>query len=1694
MQSPIAIETIIAQDKKELSSFILNLCGFTLDQAGYNSKDYAFFLHVAFRHQAILQSEEWEKINAAILIQPLNWQSKNNKLLRRIEKFSQAIVTEIVEAGQDNITLKLLKTSYFSTLDKARKSSEEAIQKINVQDGQNYADLQVSTIFSQDHTIESFTQLLRANRSFLDSLLGLPFILEKLCVSIAKTEINCNYQPNKTAEMLAKTLDTISSALGNENPNFLINGLKLAIKITLPDIQLVDNQLIEMITKDLLPFVDNLIKAARDLEIKKAKVFPATLNDLDAQQNLARQKILATMDVNLYSIKDLLQETLLNPVQQFNQALGSAAGLSIATYNALLLDNNIDQALQIKETFEHFDKLAHLCSEVDQSLLPNWLSQANSYYQQLKNGVNAVGQLALNGLGAFYNCPGMFNQLALFIPQSIRYYLSHGDNLSKVFNLIDNNTQSIPSDRILAYFAFYELIAQAKISESELKSQFFAIYMAEVVKADPKLNLASFRFQDYLKLEKQLDTKFDFLSLSGRFEEYALRTKSDFSESFIGASEVLGISNPKILDALVLINQIQTLEGEFDSLNPHIIFTELGKTFNSLSQARLAENPEIQAISKFFLQPAMQRLLLQYQNESLVPLTEGLLEKTNGLSHRLALIYSKLKEEISLTPEDLDQIKEAYVKQIKGINNQQSGLKNNIFSAKNIAALISVNIKPSPKEWKTPNQILKEKAVQTLENIGPSLITMLKILRSNLDNQRTRLVPIAKIELARKKINYIDSLNNLINNLIDELKNPDIKKYSELQTYIISLLNGRELVLTQQELQDKTSLTALPGKLLDSAINELPMISPTSIPAKLLAFAWNALPVSPQNTIFYNVLEYALRDHNTLHELLTAESKYKLCLNSEPIPALINELSDPLSAVNLLPSQEKIMDAIVTNLVDAAKQKTYAWGVNYLKEFLVDISYEQFIRFLPYPFLAELAIKAIQSETVQKKVAPIFNSLVNEYGGMVAEEFKKVVKSGLYPVLGIEIKKTIESCAYAYAKNPDASSETDRDSFAMYYLQYQEIKQKVITFNNEDAIRYIFPHLLMDLNLDERKPIIDKIMAQFVQLDKLELFTAESNEGDKFDQQLQFLIENFDFNDTLHLKLIKLALINRLVMTTLETAEQLSDAEKIASLQIQAIHHLGKTLIKINDFSKQARNIDKQKFDDLDFGESFLLMPMVNEEVQMQDTIAAARKRALKQQLHRVKNSVADNQKLLKAEQNRLKEMKRISEDPLSGPFLGVSLLEWEYHQSSIERKIFIFIAKLAAIIGPISSWLGIIAAIVSSQGILQVLGLALGWTGIGFAISAGISLIINFIIKIVEHLPEIKGISLEKTSIWRRTWQIALVIMKSFGLALAKTLFINLIWDVLIPFFFADPLQEIRDSARYWPDVERVDSEIECLANLQTTLKSLDELISMQIQYLEKKIDPLTDNAYLDQSNKIGLLLGSTCNQLEDVKSLLTNVSSNDARFKVNAYQEVLNNLFGQFTKLTNEATQLHELQIAEVNFNNDRRTDAQVELKKHLAIVEAVPENSEPAIKLIPVSLKAYRAQLKKQPGYLSYFWNLFAAKPTAQDGSEKALEALENSLYFSNSNVFFQSQSQLPDHERVVEKGLTMSSFFMVESILEGISIATPENDNNGKEIEPPNPISYQTRFYSYWFKENKNSVSEIGNEAENENQINESIEPS
>lgn len=1589
------LQNLIAKDKKELSNFILNFSGFTLTQAGYDPQSFPFYLQVAFRHQAILQSEFWDGICQKIEGgTPLSWIPESDELTQ-IANFSQSIVTEVVEASQDDWSLKLLKTSYFSILDRARKSSEDASKRLYAQKGQKIADLCLSrlelisekTIYEE--TTQEFLNLLATERAYLDSLLALPFNLEKLCLRFAKNNVGANYQPKKTAEMLAKTLETINLVLKvkdgeSYSRDLLISGLQFALDMQMPDFSFMDDHLVKLISYELVPFINQLIQNYQTFERAKEKLLPTHFPSLAE----ARKKILASMDVHLYSLNELLHKTLIKPVEQCNSLVLGSEGITNAAYQMVKRKNGLDKVVEIGILFKNFDNIASACSELDDGLLPSWLTQAKGYYNQLKNGaslVNAATQFALNGLGAFYNSPGFYNHLVFYLPQSIRYYLAKLDNLSKICYQIDNNIYNC--DKAFPYFAFYELISQGKIFDPLLKENLFAIYMTEVAKVDPKLCWDEFKFEDYQELEEQLKQhKFNLkLELPKRIKLYTQACEEKPTKSASPTSKAKWITNPRILQLLVIINRLQTLESDFAISNSSLLFKEL-------SEAEIAakKNPltEIQAIYTEFLQPAMQRLNSKYYKGRLTPFFELRLESIDNHSHKLRVIYSQIKEDLNLAPNDLSFLQSYFIAIPKDFESGEYNIVEEILDYVDFAkSLPPSNKKLQNPNWKTAKEIRDEASAQTLENAKFLINPLFNKLQENLDEQNLKLKPIETIKLAKQKIAYIEALNGLINNLRKELNTPQ----SQLQKQIIKLLNREVIDLTKVQFVNPFSLKDLAGKLMN--------------------FAYAVLPLGPESDLFYNVLEYSLRDFKSLHQVIEAENNYRICLNKNPIPALMTQLNDPLAEVNLIPSQEKIMDTIVANLVESGKQQAFSWGLNYLKELINTISYQQLLRFVPYPFLADLALSAMSSQALQDHLAPVFNAMMNEYSEMVTGELKKLAKKRLYPILGIEIQKTIETCAYNYVLNSRKCRETDRDAFAMYYLQYYQIEKSSRSATPESTIRFLFPKLLESASTQEENQIISNIHKALSllnqKLDYDRLF-RKYDAIEESDQLLQFIIEKIDFEESANSTLIKLALVNRLLIMSLDSSEQLQDEEKISKLQIQAINRLSDAIKRLNDFARLTNGINNFALNET------ALLPV--EELSpdlMFSSISTAQKRLKKQQFKRLKSASEKTQDLVYNELIQLKAM-RDSEEPL----LGLSILERDYQKSSLGRKIVISLSKILAIVGPILTWLSIIGGL--TEGFLVALGIAVGLgasvTGIGLAIffaGALCCLAWNFSLSIYDELFNLILISEENASFWERAEKISLIVIKCLGKALLQTILIDYLLKILKNLFAAEPFAELIDAITFWPTEQRVHSEIGLLESLQGALATLESLIDEQINFVDLKINPDTQIPYLDQSRSISNTVAGLRVNLEAVEALIFKTNSYDARFKERNYQTILDDLNEQFGKLNTEINRLIDLENSESYLEIDSPEKRIVQIYE--VVDSSLPNQNKKEDLAILVNLENYKKSIQKQSNSrVSNFFSWFQPKPKEVQESPRS----------EKPNV------------------LTLSGETLVLSILDGIAASTAE----------------------------------------------------
>ncbi|PJE08794.1 hypothetical protein [Legionella sp.] len=1594
MQSKKEIKNLIASDKSSLSQFIFDLCGFTLDRAGYDPLVYRFYLHVAFRHQAIWREEEWDAICRDVELasefgNPLNWDEQNKVLHDRIVAFAQTIVTEVSEASQDNWAVRLIKTSYLNNLDRVYVSCERLITHIKDRTDQNSEEnsTSIGSMIADEEMAQQYLATLEAQAAYLDSLSALPFVLEKICLKLANNK-GINYQPRKAAEMLAASLDTINAALSINNKStardVLTEGLKLAVKITMPDVPM-DSDLIDAIQEEL-PRFNKIIENTNRLEEHKKVIFPKNHDGSDSEVAVARKQMLAALEVDFDSLTDILTKTILDPIRQCNEVVANGRNVAVAITNAAQDDNLFNRLGYISEAFKDFDKIASLCASLEEAdVIPAWLQQANGYYIGLKEGgskVQAVIEATKKGLGAF------FNYAISYIPESVSHYLSRTDALTKVLNEIAI-VHEFPIDKIIAYFQFYELTKHGKI-EGSLKAKFFQAYMQEVVKAaEGRLKLEAFNFEHYQRLEEKIDEqKFDvYQTLADRIEGYAAEGEDGFSDSFVLATKDAFNIQPQQLDILALINRLQTLERQLDVKEPKAVFLELTKAAKALA---VSPHSVHAVFRQEFFQPAMQRMFAQYQNDQLAPLLEQMLDsrdpRLNSKGFSLRKIYAKYKENLAISVSDLTIVEEAWIKYNNLEEETAHQFKEQMTSVKELTTILGNNKEQEPaKDHETPNVKGKEGARATIKNVEPTINAFLNKVQERLMKQEESCNELKKLaenekitELCNSKLRYIAALSGLIFSFQMDLKDSS----SELNNYLILLLNGKVTEIAQKSIESK-----------------LENLSISSVAKGLFNFVWNILPpdmADIDEKFLVKLISFYLSNAE-IEEVRSAEAVYSANLNQNPIPALMKELNDPLSIANILPSQEKMMDAIVDSFIEISGKTAFSWGTNFLKKIAAQMTREQLIRFLPYPFLVELALQAIQSDAVQAQMAPVMNYLVNQYGDSLSEkaqEFKELAKNRLYPILGIEIQKTIEANAFHYATNPAEANETERDSFAMYYLQYREIRKNRMEFDRDGVIQFLFPELLAKKEEDKRQIIIGTLAEAFSRVDDLfqdDFPTAEPLE--ETNQQLQFLIDHIELADPANDKLIKLALVNRLLIMTMDTSSQLGSAVQ-DQLQQQAISKVAKVLNKIELLNTAQEETQEER----DQATSDAMI----------SALKGANDRANKLQLRRVQAKLKQAEAAFATQKAHHEELLKSPE-----PRLGLSVLEWEYHKSFTSRKIVNLFFLLAELFSFVTTWVSIISPLMTGgflQGFLVAIGVGTSATGIGAAAVGAVALMrlaYKFGMEIYKHKDELRELN-KNPSLTQKMGKMSLLVLKCFGLALAKTIFTDFIVAKLSTFLAFSTFETIRNAFRFWPKRETVEQELTQLNKVNEHLTHLKELLNQQIKFIEKKADEKT---ITDQSKAIEQTVKQLQEEMIKVDAILK-IKFNDARETLDSYTSSLEGLISAFANLQQEVAALQNLQKAQMSF---LKLDAVEESPEPLVSAEAQLE-TEPTVKAVAIDLYAYKLQLgiaaqasletNAQPSLVSDFWHRlrpWAASPrvpTTMTESEAMLCSTDFELLMSST----------------------------------------------------------------------------------------------
>lgn len=1109
----------VIQNKKHLSQFILDLCGYSLDEANYHRDVYAFHLHIAFRRQAVLQMEKWNSLCQQIKDQGLNLESPSEKqeLYSDILAFAQTIVDEVQQAETDPVAVKLIKTGYLSKLDKARKNAEQAIRFLYPA-GELAADASIGSLPLEDE----YSQMLRAQITHLDTLLSLPFVLEKLCLRLASNQ-GVNYVPRKNAQVLAALLDTLHNYRDNQQTS-LYRTLKLILQISMPDLP-ADSPLLDTLLQDLLPFLNHCIETDRDLEQHKKALFPESAPHISQ----ARKELLATVGVHIESMQEIVQETLLEPVNQCVDAFGDLQGLSSATELAIQTQDPMERVLQIGTIFTHFDRLASLPAQAMPGVLPPWLEETSNYYQGFRQTAAAfqqiiidAGQTAYNGLGLFYS------RLLSFLPESITRYFSSHDDLQQLLQTIDPDT-TMDGRAILIALSFNDLLLHSGVEEA-LHERLYHAYCSEVCPDKGPLPFVEFEeLRLGIKSLNQSPTNKKKIELSG-----------------------LGSLDLRQLEILNRIKDLKNSENQFttDIKTPALLSSRLNEFINQLAGLKKSTDESLQVYKTRFLEPALARMLTLSLQELFLPQLELLIDNlkpetpasVRASIHLLPDIYTKIRSGSSLSEKDFDILQSC-------------------FSKENIpfGRLRTLNKKLPTKHFQpiklllTPHQIL----VEQIKTLFPPIYNIMREVLQSLDKQRSEcttlldLVPegSALYNLCRNKLDYIQGLQAIINELQRKIS-------TESQSTALAISS-----LIHEGSWDKIRTEASNTSLL-------------SMSKQLVRFAWAVIPADsakPDDQFLTNFMRYALKDSDIgrLHDNYLT---YSAGLNNSFIPEFMTLLGDPLTVGNILPGKEVMLDRLMQGLLDVGQNETaLSWAgrilANQTGHLISQIDSKTVIELFPYPFLGRIALEAIRSQRVQQGLVNLISTITTPIHGVLSEQASNLVdvtKNHLYSLLGVNIQKSIEESALHYARYPTQSSNDQRDVFAMYYLQYRAIKENSPDAKSKACVRLLFKELSREAEIE--------LVEAFSRLDQ----TLQYDQPDALQEtenQLQFLLLNLNMQDPDNNTLIRLALINRYLLMALEAAQGHINR---ANTEFEAIKTLAQVLEKLASVVEENSDLLQQ--------------------------------------------------------------------------------------------------------------------------------------------------------------------------------------------------------------------------------------------------------------------------------------------------------------------------------------------------------------------------------------------------------------------------------------------------------------------------------------------------------------------------------------
>ncbi len=1578
-----------------LIQFIYDLCAETLNKAGYKYEVYAFILHIAVRRQLILNNDDWlntcwyrkgegelsqcsEEKRLLAFLNTINDEKKE-----WIKNVAEAIVDEVQSSANDAWAVRLLKTGFLNCLEKTKTINSQAILVLA---SPQSADLSASCVLSddQDALTNTLIDLLQHHNKLIDALFSLPVVLEKLIKDYCKGA-GYNYEPHRNVEALLQVISTLerTSEKSSKLKEALTAVFNKIILYAAPNIP-VDRNTLNTFIDNLLPYINQLIAHHQSVERKK----PAFFTD-DTKKS--RTQLLALLGVEVPTLYELVQTGLYEPIEQSHAFFNKLSDVSVNAAYAFNIEcpalsaadsapqnnlqNPVDRSLFYIQTIQKLNDLPWDLRGLDCSQLPAWMTATINCYTALKEKadyveqtVSALTNTAYNGLGFFYNTA------VSFIPESLTEYFSSPSTIRSLVLTI-KNSKAQNAERALAHLAFRRVVESAGLPENT-ETKFYAAFMSDALAETPQ------DYQQYQADSKCLQPSQSLNSSIAELNSPHFKEKKPQQKKF---------------HVLHMIVRLQELEQTFqecmsaeDSIQTRAILSELDSSLTLLKKHETAETSKY--FKDHFFDHAARRILRIYGQQTFTPLLETLLDGDDYLIDRplVEKIYTKLRSDVDLSPENI------------------------VFLA----------AKPPEKTIFTEITDLTEHLSPPVQNHVTSITKTPKALQIERTEQRLQatllLLPSLErgLQAEHEKCRLLQRFAKKPSNL-DELCEKKMRYISALAEFVADL---QQNIATNSLLYAKNLISFSNGQAAVNLGQQLSKISVASMATNVMRFMWYVCPDDGSDTsLLHNLLEYGLSENFT--KITRARKEFLEALNRNPFPALTPLLDDPLNVNRVVSSANDCIGRIITDVFGINETSAVAWITrlcsDYSKSLFEKINCALVFQILPYPFLGNMVVELLKSESFHDELKRRLPGIFNGYRTRVnrqAKECTEVITNYLYPLLGVMIERKIQEQAYEYTKyNPedragDSALEklelsNQSDAFSLFYLQYAAVKQ-----NNPDLdSRAFVAHLFADFiakNLEDKAAITEGICARFQTIERT-IVGAVANEQ----ESLLLLVQGLDFTDVSSLPLIRLALINRMVLARFRASSALSDPHQAQILQIEAINALQKIF---------------QKLPGLVTLEPGVVQEPAGESLRSLQSRTSALKPAFAQA--KAVFSASLNKAIENAESALDAQRRDLTERDIPELF-GKTTLEVAYEKNKkVPIKIVVAVIKTGyELISLVLAWMSLPLVFSTFTSFLPSL---IAYSGVasfgGIGVFALIALV-RFAVEIYAHKGAFKNIAGQESSSLKKFLLYTLLLAQCFLMAVVKTFISDYVFDKLAYYFAKSPIERAISLFRTHPEQQRIAAERTKLEAISTHLATLTTLMTQgKEEYF------LVTPQFLDALDAVEKDLEASVTAF---KATLITTASNDVRRGDKAYIESINAILRNVKAITPLVGSLKVAYEMEV-FNNAQAQQSPVNEKAlqdemaEFLLVENPQSAREDANKL-PVEVDGF---IKQQKSTLE---NLQAK--SASGFFERCLQVFG----------YFWPHRQ----DREAESALTVSALFDDFMVLE------PEKDDDKKAKSSRNSQFFQ-----------------------------------